>query len=172
MLILRTKKSKRCLKDLIIYRFQSCVTFHTETSHLIYTENQMTGFYMKCNTGRNGLSSSVLHKIIKLLTFRKPIEYGSFFTTLVTNINRFLLAYFLHFLFPSCIKVRRWCHHIVIFTWRRFCIVWFCILNSKLGGKTFWGSRPIGKKNHFWVIFGITQPTITCLKLTIETEQR
>ena len=159
-------------RSVIIYRFQSCVTFHTETSHLIYTENQMTGFYMKCNTGRNGLSSSVLHKIIKLLTFRKPIEYGSFFTTLVTNINRFLLAYFLHFLFPSCIKVRRWCHHIVIFTWGRFCIVWFCILNSKLGGKTFWGSRPIGKKNHFWVIFGITQPTITCLKLTIETEQR
>ena len=23
--------------------------FHIETSHLIRTENQMTGFYMKCN---------------------------------------------------------------------------------------------------------------------------
>ena len=24
------------------------VTFHIETNHLIYTPNQMTGFYMKC----------------------------------------------------------------------------------------------------------------------------
>ena len=27
------------------------VAFHIETSHLICIANQMTGFYMKCNTG-------------------------------------------------------------------------------------------------------------------------
>ena len=31
--------------------FQPRVVFYIETSHLIYTANQMTGFYMKCNTG-------------------------------------------------------------------------------------------------------------------------
>ena len=30
---------------------QSSVAFHIETSHLIYTANQVTGFYMKCNSG-------------------------------------------------------------------------------------------------------------------------
>ena len=27
------------------------VAFHIETSHVIYTANQMAGFYMKCNNG-------------------------------------------------------------------------------------------------------------------------
>ena len=31
--------------------FQPRVTFHIETSLLIYTANQMASFYMKCNTG-------------------------------------------------------------------------------------------------------------------------
>ena len=31
--------------------FQSSVAFNMETSYLICTANQMTGFYMKCNTG-------------------------------------------------------------------------------------------------------------------------
>ena len=30
--------------------FQSSITFHIETSLLIYSTNQMSGFYMKCNT--------------------------------------------------------------------------------------------------------------------------
>ena len=30
---------------------QPSATFHIETSHLIYTANQMAGFYMKCNSG-------------------------------------------------------------------------------------------------------------------------
>ena len=32
-------------------KFQPSVTFHVETSSLICSANQMTGFYMKCNTG-------------------------------------------------------------------------------------------------------------------------
>ena len=35
----------------LINLFQSTVTFYIETSHLICIANQMTGFYMKCNTG-------------------------------------------------------------------------------------------------------------------------
>ena len=30
--------------------FQPNLGFHIETSHLIYTANQMTGFYIECNT--------------------------------------------------------------------------------------------------------------------------
>ena len=30
---------------------QSSVVSHIETSHLIHAANQMTDFYMKCNTG-------------------------------------------------------------------------------------------------------------------------
>ena len=30
---------------------QPTVAFHVETSHLIYIANQMTGFYITCNTG-------------------------------------------------------------------------------------------------------------------------
>ena len=35
--------------------FQSSVAIHMETSHLIRTVNQMTGFCMKCNDGPNVL---------------------------------------------------------------------------------------------------------------------
>ena len=34
-----------------ITSFQSSVSFHVKTSHLIWTTNQMTGFHMKYNTG-------------------------------------------------------------------------------------------------------------------------
>ena len=30
--------------------FQLSITFHIENSHLIYSANQMAGFYIKCNT--------------------------------------------------------------------------------------------------------------------------
>ena len=33
--------------------FQRSVAFHKETSHLQCNANQMTGSYMKCNTGLN-----------------------------------------------------------------------------------------------------------------------
>ena len=37
---------------------QASVVFHTETSYLIYTANQMTGFYMKCNSGLKWVNST------------------------------------------------------------------------------------------------------------------
>ena len=36
---------------LFVNPFQPSVRFHIETSHLICTANQMTGFYIVCNTG-------------------------------------------------------------------------------------------------------------------------
>ena len=35
----------------LLYPFQRIVVFYIETSYLICITNQMTGFYMKCNTG-------------------------------------------------------------------------------------------------------------------------
>ena len=40
---------RNCLDS--INPFQPSVAFHMETSYLICTANQMTGFHMKCNTG-------------------------------------------------------------------------------------------------------------------------
>ena len=40
-----------CKKTFKFNPFQLSIVFHTETSHLSYTVNQITGFYMKCNTG-------------------------------------------------------------------------------------------------------------------------
>ena len=41
----------KALRNLLFYLFQSSAAFHIEPSHLICSANQMTGFYMKCNTG-------------------------------------------------------------------------------------------------------------------------
>ena len=35
----------------LVNPFQPSVAFHIETSHLFYSEKQMTGFYIKLNTG-------------------------------------------------------------------------------------------------------------------------
>ena len=37
---------------------QPSVAFHIETSHLIYTANQMTGLYMNCNGGLKWANST------------------------------------------------------------------------------------------------------------------
>ena len=37
---------------------QPSVAFHTEASHLIYTTDQMTGFYMKSNSGLEWANST------------------------------------------------------------------------------------------------------------------
>ena len=37
-------------------QFQSIVEFHIDSSHLICTANQMTGFYMKQNIGLNSIT--------------------------------------------------------------------------------------------------------------------
>ena len=41
--------------------FQPSDAFHIDTSHLICTLNQMTGFYMKYNTGLKWVYSRYLH---------------------------------------------------------------------------------------------------------------
>ena len=51
--------------SILIYRyynpFQSSVVFHIETTYLIYRANQMTGSYMKCNTGQKWVKG--LHNV-------------------------------------------------------------------------------------------------------------
>ena len=37
-----------------LIQFSLILQFHMETSHWIYTANQITEFYMKCNTGLKG----------------------------------------------------------------------------------------------------------------------
>ena len=51
-----------------IYTISASVAFHTETSHLICSANQITGFYMECNVGLK-LGNQDLDK--------KTIEYAS-----------------------------------------------------------------------------------------------
>ena len=41
----------RKVKIRFINPFQPSVAFHIEISHLIFNENQVTDFYMECNTG-------------------------------------------------------------------------------------------------------------------------
>ena len=60
--------------------FQPSVAFHIETSHFICTENQMTGFYMKCNIGLNWVKKNTVEKwakvtvtILFITTFQKEI---------------------------------------------------------------------------------------------------
>ena len=45
------------------------VTFHTETNHLIYHANQITGFQMECNTGLKWVKAFHVPCIIQLLGF-------------------------------------------------------------------------------------------------------
>ena len=57
--------------------FQPSVAFHIETSHLISKANQMTGFYVKCNTGLKwvnlfipGVAKNLVEQEIKLNVFQ------------------------------------------------------------------------------------------------------
>ena len=59
--------------------FQPSAAFHIEITHLIRIANQMTGFYMKCNTG-NGLN-----KTFFLITF----QFRTIFHIFRTKIQHF-----------------------------------------------------------------------------------
>ena len=49
--------------DTLLNRFEPSVTFHIKTCYLIWTANQMSSFYMKCNTG---LKTSKMFKQTKI----------------------------------------------------------------------------------------------------------
>ena len=38
---------------------QPCIALHLETSHLLWTAEELTGFYMKCNTGLKWVNTSI-----------------------------------------------------------------------------------------------------------------
>ena len=52
--------------------FQPSVAFHIETSHLICKAKQMTGFYMKCNTGLKWVKGLKLSREKFRFSIRKP----------------------------------------------------------------------------------------------------
>ena len=55
--------------DLYFDPFQFRVAFHTDTSHLVFTTNQMTGFKMKCNTWLKWVKMSKPPRVYLLKTF-------------------------------------------------------------------------------------------------------
>ena len=48
--------------------FQPSIAFHTETSYLFCWAKQMTGFYMKCNTGPKWVSLQLYQHDIAVTT--------------------------------------------------------------------------------------------------------
>ena len=64
--------------------FQSKVAFHIETSQLIYSTNQLTGLYMKSNTGQKWVKKKKLFNIFVILEVaatlkisRNPLQKNS-----------------------------------------------------------------------------------------------
>ena len=57
-------------------QFQPSVTFHIETSHLICTANQTTGFYMKSNTWLKWVNGSYkwAHSVLLCEVFLEYLE--------------------------------------------------------------------------------------------------
>lgn len=49
--------------------FQSCIAFHEETSHMTWTVNHMTSFYMNCSTGLKWVELSIYVFTHKCLLF-------------------------------------------------------------------------------------------------------
>ena len=50
----------------VLNPLQPSVAFHIETSHLICTTNQISGFYIKCNAGLKWVNSQEIHHKNKL----------------------------------------------------------------------------------------------------------
>ena len=52
--------------------FQTSIAFRVETSHLVCSENELTGFYIECNTGQkwveveDGNSKNAIFKPLNL----------------------------------------------------------------------------------------------------------
>ena len=59
----------------LVAPYQSSVAFYIDTSHLICTANQMTGFCLKCNTGLKSVNMNKTSKLFgntKLSPSMKP----------------------------------------------------------------------------------------------------
>ena len=56
--------------------FQPCVALHIETNHLIWTANQMTGFYMKGNTGLK-LVTLIGYLLVKRYSLSRKLGFPS-----------------------------------------------------------------------------------------------
>ena len=58
--------------------FQPSVAFHIENSHLIWTANQMTGFYMKRNIGLKWVKL-IIKRTVRVSVFTTDLEQSSEF---------------------------------------------------------------------------------------------
>ena len=69
--------------------FQPSVAFHIETSHLICNANQMTGFYIECNTGLKWLNGFRVFDIL-----RSSLKRDSLLTLSIENKSQVCFEYF------------------------------------------------------------------------------
>ena len=67
--------------------FQPSVAFHIETNHLICLGNQMTGFYVKCNTGLKWVKQVLLLKTV----FVRPESKTAIFSAFYVSVNPCIL---------------------------------------------------------------------------------
>ena len=82
--------------------YQPSVAFHEETNHLICTENQMAGFYMKCNIGQKWVKVA---NILIMAMSRKFLKLRKTFTLL-----KFMIRLYIHFLksdFINAVRFKR-----------------------------------------------------------------
>ena len=77
LVIMKSLSQSVCkLSWLFINPCQHSIAFHIEISHLVSVTNQMTGFYMKCNTGREWGNPPIhCRNIIKHLKFWFSLYY-------------------------------------------------------------------------------------------------
>ena len=68
------------MKTNLFNPFQSSIVFHIKTSHLIGTANQMTGFFMQCNTGLKWIKAYVLIEAIKSMVLIIDFKFMSNFS--------------------------------------------------------------------------------------------
>ena len=61
---------KRLYFNSLFNPFQPSVAFHIETSHLICTANQMTGFYLECKTGLKWVNSFHISVFFYFIAFQ------------------------------------------------------------------------------------------------------
>ena len=72
--------------------FQPSFAFHIETSRLICTANQVTGFYMKCNTGLKWVKRRLFQCMVpKTMNLVKTVDFYFSFYLMVSNFHVRLL---------------------------------------------------------------------------------
>ena len=72
-------------------RIQPSVGFHMETSHLIFTANQITGFHMECNTGLKWVKVCIWQ--FQTILFRRSVEFHHYYLRSEVYLPFFILSF-------------------------------------------------------------------------------